>query len=76
MYCLRFLLPLLFILKPGNLTPHVYHDIYVLLAFLIFLLEHKLCNVCTVILLAYVLLLCINPVPSQCTLPPCFSPQD
>ncbi|VDK20422.1 unnamed protein product [Taenia asiatica] len=74
MYCLRFMFPLLVILKPDNLTFPVHHNIYVLFTFLIFLLERKLCNVCTVILLAYVLLLCINSMPSQCAPPPCFTP--
>ncbi|KAA3679308.1 uncharacterized protein DEA37_0002703 [Paragonimus westermani] len=71
MFCLQWILPLLFLPKPSNPATSTHHTIYILLFFICFFLERRPCGVCVVILFAFLLLPCSSSLDSLCLFSVC-----
>ncbi|TPP67611.1 Bladder cancer-associated protein [Fasciola gigantica] len=71
MFCLQWVLPLLFLPKPVNPAGHLHHMIYVLLFLTCFFLERKPCGVCAVILFAFLILPCSSSLDKLCLFTNC-----
>ncbi|CAH8664955.1 unnamed protein product [Dicrocoelium dendriticum] len=75
MFCLQWILPLLFLPKPSNPATCVHHTIYVLLFLICFFLERRPCGVCALLLFVFILLPCSSSLDTLCLFTMCVSKQ-